>query len=218
MSNMNDFATWLIKELDSRDLIPFTQDEVSKLIAASYQTDVVKKNGRRYKIKRPNGDRDKAIIMILLDTGLRLGELSRLTIGDINLDNGEIYIRPHRSGVKGKSRTVYLGARSRQAVWKYIAKRQAQRDLSQPLIELRGSSIRLLLSRIGKNAGVPHTHPHKFRHTFAITYLRNRGDIFTLQRLLGHSTLDMTKRYLDIVREDLQDAHRYASPVDNWRL
>lgn len=194
---------------------PFTPDEIKKLIVSSTQTDVVKSNGRRYKIKRPNGDRDLSIIMMLLDTGLRVGELSRLAIGDVNLDNGEVYVRPFRSGQKTKSRTVYLGAKSRQAVWKYIAKRQAQNKLDQPLFELRGSSIRLLLRAIGKNAGIANVHPHRFRHTFAIMYLRNRGDVFTLKRLLGHSTMDMVTRYLNIVQSDLQDAHKYASPVDN---
>ena len=107
---------------------------------------------------------------------------------------------------------------SRQAIWKYIAKLQAQCDLSQTIFDLRGSSIRFTLRRIAKNAGIPNVHPHRFRHTFAITYLRNGGDVFTLQRLLGHSTLDTTRKYLDIVRDDLQNAHRYASPVDNLKM
>jgi integrase/recombinase XerD len=203
------------QKFESPQIKAFTPEEIKKLIASSAQTEVVKSNGRRYKIKRPNADRDLAIIMMLLDTGLRVGEAARLTVGDINLDNGEIYVRPFRSGQKTKSRTVYLGAKSRQAVWKYIAKRQAQGKLDQPLFQLKGSSIRLLLRAIGKNAGIANVHPHRFRHTFAIMYLRNRGDVFTLKRLLGHSTMDMVMRYLDIVREDLQDAHRYASPVDN---
>lgn len=199
-------------------IVPFTQEEIRKLLEHAQKSDVVKSNGRRYKIKRVNADRDNAMIMILLDTGMRVGELNRLTVGDINLENGEIHIRPYRNGYKSKARTVYLGARSRQAIWKYIAKLQAQRDLSQTIFDLRGSSIRFTLRRIAKNAGIPNVHPHRFRHTFAITYLRNGGDVFTLQRLLGHSTLDMTRKYLDIVRDDLQNAHRYASPVDNWKL
>lgn len=196
-------------------IVPFTQEEIRKLLEHAQKSDVVKSNGRRYKIKRPNADRDLSIIMMLLDTGLRVGEAARLTVGDVNLDNGEVYVRPFRSGQKTKSRTVYLGAKSRQVVWKYIARNQATRDLSKPLFGLADSSIRPLLRTIGKNAGVANVHPHRFRHTFAIMYLRNRGDVFTLKRLLGHSTMDMVTRYLNIVQSDLQDAHKYASPVDN---
>ena len=203
---------------DSPQIVPFTQDEVKRLLDACQFTQVVKQSGRSYKIKRPNADRDKAIILMLLDTGMRLGELTRLRLGDVNLENGEVYIRPYRDGRKSKSRTVFLGARTRQQVWKYIAKQQATQDQLQPLIILKGSSIRLTIKRIGDNAKVSNAHPHKFRHTMAITYLRNHGDIFTLQRLLGHATLDMTKKYLDIAQSDIADAHRYASPVDNWQL
>jgi len=102
------------------------------------------------------------------------------------------------------------------AISKYLAGRTP--DQTQELFTLKGSSVRLLISRIGSNAKVKNAHPHRFRHTFAITYLRNHGDVFTLQTLLSHSTLNMTKKYLYIAQSDIADAHRYASPVDNWRL
>lgn len=206
------------QKYESPQIVPFTRDEVLRLIESTQFARVEKQNGQKYKIKRPNADRDKVIILVLLDTGIRLGELARLQIGDINLENGEVQIRPYRSGKKSKARTVYLGARTRQAVWRYVTKKQFNKDEFSSLIDLKRDSIRLEVRRIGKNARVPNTHPHRFRHTFAITYLRNHGDVFTLQRLLGHSTLDMVQKYLAIIKEDIAKAHQSASPVDNWKL
>jgi integrase/recombinase XerD len=78
--------------------------------------------------------------------------------------------------------------------------------------------LRLLIKGLAEKAGVDKAFPHKFRHTFAITYLRSGGDIFTLHALLGHSTLDMVRHYAKIADLDVEKAHRKASPADNWRL
>lgn len=204
-------------EYESPQIIPFAQEEVQRLLQASQFTQV-RAGNRSYKIKRPNADRDKAIIMILLDTGIRLGELHRLRLGDVSLENGEVYIRPYRDGRKSHARTVHMGARTKQVVWKYVAKQQSAPDQSQPLIDLQPASIRTLINRIGANAKVLHCHPHRFRHTFAISYLRNGGDVFTLQKLMGHRTIQMTLKYVALAQVDIANAHQRASPVDNWRL
>jgi site-specific recombinase XerD len=75
-----------------------------------------------------------------------------------------------------------------------------------------------MLQNLGERAGVDDVHPHRFRHTFAIEYLRNAGDPWTLQRLLGHSTMAMVSRYLNLAQQDLKDAHARSSAVANWRL
>jgi site-specific recombinase XerD len=65
---------------------------------------------------------------------------------------------------------------------------------------------------------VKKVHPHKFRHTLTINYLRNGGDLLTLQALLGRSSPDMVKRYARVAQTDLKEAHRTASPVANWTV
>lgn len=131
-------------------------------------------------------------------------------------------VRPYKSGKKSKSRTVYKGTRTRQAVWHYLADRDTRQD--DPLFATRyyrgmsRDSIRQLLEEFGKRSGVSNVHAHRFRHNFAIQYLRNGGDVFTLQRLLGHSSLEMVRRYLSLADIDSAEAHRRASPADRWRL
>ena len=75
-----------------------------------------------------------------------------------------------------------------------------------------------ILVTIGSRARVPGVNVHRFRHTFAINYLRNGGDPYSLQMMLGHATLDMVKNYLALAQVDLDQNHKLASPVDNWRL
>lgn len=166
-------------------------------------------------------DRNHLIILLLIDTGLRASELCDITLDDIDLAANKIRI----IGKGDKERFVYFGKRTAKAIWRHITPRLTAEERHLLTVgpahdprPLTRFVLRQILVRIGERAGVPNVYPHRFRHTFAITYLRNGGDLFTLQEILGHSDLDMVRRYARIAQTDCARAHQKASPVDNWRL
>jgi site-specific recombinase XerD len=200
---------------------PFTQDDIRAMLAACDYSQPYSRPGKRECVhRRPTALRDRAIILILLDTGMRASELCNLEIRDFDQRNKRISIR---SGKGGKDRSVYVGATTAAAIWKYLAGRK-DAYLNDPLFasELgypisRGALLKSI-THTGQRAGVLNAHPHRFRHTFAIQFLRAGGNVYTLQRLLGHSTMDMVKTYLHLADQDDSDNHRRASPVSNWHL
>lgn len=160
--------------------------------------------------------RNKTILYVLLDTGLRISELTNLTTDDINLDDGSILIK-HGKG--GKQRIVRIGKIAQKTLWRYTSihrKGKSNRlflNRSGEPLDLNG--MKILIKRLGDRAKVK-VHPHKLRHTFAISFLRAGGDVFSLQYLLGHSTLQMTQRYLQSLNaNDAANAHKKFSPLDN---
>lgn len=116
-----------------------------------------------------------------------------------------------------------MSAKTAKLVWRYLTKRRNSQE-HDPLLAttddlpLRPRGLQLMLQRLGKKAKVKDVYPHRFRHTFAINYLRNGGDAFTLQKLLGHSDMTMVRRYLELAREDVAARHYSASPVANWGI
>lgn len=171
-------------------------------------------------MQRVNGVRDKAIVLTLLDAGLRASELCALTIEDADLSSGRILVQ-HGKG--GKGRITYLGNAARRAVWRYLNHRGDARQ-DDPLFvtredrPLNPDQLGKLFHRLGLRAGVSDLHPHRLRHSFATEFLRNGGNLLGLQRLLGHSSLVMVQRYAAIAEADLARAHETGSPADRWRL
>ncbi|HRP25958.1 tyrosine-type recombinase/integrase [Thauera sp.] len=194
--------------------VPFSADEVRRLLDAAQARRRGRATSNAYFIHEL---RDRAILLMLLDTGIRAGELVALTVGNAHLPSGRIEIL---DGKGGKSRVVWLGDHSRPALWRYLQERPNV-DPGAPLFlsgdgPMTRSWLRKRLVILGERADVPGVYPHKFRHTFAVQYLRNGGDVFTLQALLGHSSLAMVQHYLRLAQADVEHAHRRASPVDNW--
>lgn len=202
------------------DIIPFTELDIRAMLAAIGKSRSYHRPGKRETAHTlPNAERHHAMLLLMLDTGIRVTELCNLAIKDCDLKNYRIIVW----GKGAKERQIPFSPRTAQVIWRYLAARPNAR-LDEPLLASDGGrpleryNILHILERIGERAGVSNVHPHRFRHTFAILYLRNGGDPFTLQRILGHSTLTMVNRYLSIAQADLANAHRRASPVDNLRL
>jgi integrase/recombinase XerD len=127
----------------------------------------------KYVMRRPTANRDQAIILVLVDTGLRALELWSLKVGDVEIKRGKVEVK---HGVEGmakdsKGRMVYLGKVARRALWRYLAEREDGEDPNAPLFTVTGDrqfkpdSLRLLIKRIAERYGVKNAYPHKFRHT-----------------------------------------------------
>ena len=199
---------------------PYTREDIEAMLAAcSHSQSHTLRSIRNHRRARATALRDRAIILALLDTGIRASELCRIAIQDVDKRNKRIFIW----GKGAKERTVYIDASTSRAIWRYLTSRPDARPddplfanhLDRPLTR---DALRHLISRLGERAGIPNANVHRFRHTFAINFLRNGGNAYTLQRLLGHSTMTMTKIYLALSAQDDSDNHRHASPVANWRL
>jgi len=183
-----------------KEILPaFTPEEVSKLLAAC------------------KTQRDTAMVLFLLDTGCRASELVALTIGDVDLKTGTVTVK---QGKGRKDRLVFLGTKSLKSLWKYHRTRADTRP-DEPLWASETSAEGLTIwglarfcDRLRKRTGIRHCHPHTFRRTFALWSLRAGMDLVRLAAIMGHSDLSVLRRYLALVEEDLQDAHRKHGAVD----
>jgi len=164
--------------------------------------------------------RNKAIILMLLDTGLRVGELASIEIKDLDIEHETIRIM----GKGAKERVVRIGKKTQKALLRYLLMRND--DL--PWLWVNGrkarfttKGIRRVIRVLGQRAELTDVRcsPHTLRHTFAIEFLRNGGGEFVLQMMLGHATLSMTRRYVGaLCSNDAIEAHKKFSPADRMNL
>jgi len=164
--------------------------------------------------------RDTAIIMCLIDTGLRLGELVGIKYEDIDFNTGRITIR---KGKGGSDRVVPFASQCSLALRRYLIIRSDASGpffwKSSPMGELiRGSAlapagVRAALLRVGEKAGVANVYPHRFRHSYATWAIRSNAREIDVQHLLGHRSPDMIRRYTHTYRsEQAAERHREFSP------
>ena len=227
-SSLRAFFNWCVREehcavspldkipapIDRPDQIqPFTVEQIDLLFTAAK--------------KSHNPKRNEAILSLLLDTGVRASELCALTVADLDLSSAKVTVR---EGKGGKSRQVPFSQETRRTLYNYL--RECGGVARDPLFAsdrgtragkaLTGHSLMQLIRRLADSVGATGARysPHTFRHTFAIMFLRNGGNPFTLQTMLGHGDMQMTRRYAAISQADVERQHREFSPVANlkkWR-
>ena len=153
--------------------------------------------------------RDLAIIDLLASTGMRVGELVRMNIADIDFQERQCVV----FGKGNKERTVYFNARTKIHLSNYIASRKDSNpalfvSLTEPFNRLSISGVEKRLRYIGNQVNIARVHPHKFRRTLATTAIDRGMPIEQVQKLLGHVKIDTTLHYAMVGQNNVKNSHR----------
>ena len=160
--------------------------------------------------------RDRALILFVVDTGLRRSEVLYLDWLDVDIASGVVNVRRTKNK---KARSVFIGAKTRRALMKY--RRTVSHGDNQALFQtlsgrrFESSGLRQVFRRISDRAGIKFS-AHDLRRTFATLSLRNGMNPLHVQSMLGHSSLEMTRRYIKLVIDDLIKAHSEHGPIDGY--
>ncbi len=205
-TDLNVLQRYRLPKAQKKEPVWLTQEEIVLLLTV-------------FDRKTTLGARDYAIVVTFLDTGLRCAELCGLTIPNADLDVGDLKVL----GKGNKERSVPVGVRAVRALRRY-------RDHFRPPIEspqfffsqdgkpLSVHAVQGVILKAKRRTGISRLHPHLLRHSFAIHYLMAGGDVFSLQKILGHSTLEVTRMYVNMVSSQVKAKHRLYSPMDNLPL
>ncbi len=164
------------------------------------------------------GARLYAMVVLMLDTGIRAGELIGLKLADVDWNRGVFKV----FGKGSQERFVPIGATAKQALLRYVQvfrPKPARVDVDHVFLSLDGYPLTVnalvrIMHRLGKNSGVPRLHAHLLRHTCGVQYLIVGGDTKSLQMFLGHASPAMTHHYEQFKDEHVMAQHRKFSPVD----
>ncbi|QOS78491.1 tyrosine-type recombinase/integrase [Paenibacillus sp. JNUCC31] len=185
----------------------FTKEQVVSIFEQPYQ-------------KTFTGYRDFTMMMVLLETGMRIGELCNLKTSDIFFKELEIRIT---KGKGGRARRVPFQQTCGKIIRKYMDIRgDMETDALFVNMDNEQISTRALQDKMqtyGSVSGITgvRVSPHTFRHTMAKFYILNGGDPFTLRRILGHASLKMVDYYVELFSSDIKQQHKKFSPVENMK-
>jgi site-specific recombinase XerD len=218
---LQSLFSWLVREetIDEKEnpLRKIPRPKMPKKLVEAIPLELIRQALDLWNPDTLTGARNRAIIMILLDTGVRLLELSNLMVSDIDIESGIISV--WRKG--GKQGQVMLGKMALGELRLYISFKGKYQNTPYLWIQKNGQpfryvGIQMMIRRHKKLGGGCRWSPHTFRHTFALNYLLNGGDPFTLQILGGWEDLEMPRKYTSSLKaKDAFRVHQKASPGDH---
>jgi len=205
-----------LKYLAKRDIISLSPDKIELPKNPSRQIETLAYADLERLLKAPKGDslrdlRDKAILETFFSTGLRLAELCSLD-RYLDLDRGEFSVR----GKGDKIRVVFLSVSAKDAIKRYLAKREDTEEALFVSIDKSGKvthritprSAERVVTRRALQAGIAKpVHAHELRHSFATDLLMNGADIRSVQELLGHANISTTQIYTHLTDKQLHEVH-----------
>lgn len=204
--NLSSFFSWLEEEnyiLKSpmKRIHKIKTDKIIKEILSDESLECLRDNC--------NNLRDLAIIDLLASTGMRVGELVKLNINDIDFENRECVV----FGKGNKERPVYFDARTKIHLKNYLNSRIDDNpalfvSLDKPYDRLKISGVEIRLRSLGRKLGINKVHPHKFRRTVATKAIDKGMPIEQVQSLLGHSQIDTTMHYAMVNQNNVKESHR----------
>lgn len=164
--------------------------------------------------------RNRVIISLMLDCGLRLSEVVNVKYSQLYIKDGYIIV----TGKGNKSRAVSFGGYTKKHLMNYLScfnplfpavVKSDSLFVTSESNQISQNTIKKIFRKLKDITGIERLHPHLLRHTFATRYLENGGDIYTLKNLLGHTTLAQTIHYLHIAENRIHKDYSLFSPLDN---
>jgi site-specific recombinase xerD len=204
--NISSFFTWLEEE---DYIIKSPMRRIHKIKTTKTVKEVISDEEIEKMRDKCKNLRDLAIIDLLYSTGIRIGELVRLNIDDIDFEERECIV----FGKGDKERRVYFDAKTKIHLMSYINSRFDTNPalfvtLDVPYNRLQISGVEIRLRRLGRELGINKVHPHKFRRTMATRAIDKGMPIEQVQKLLGHSQIDTTMHYAIVNQTNVKVAHR----------
>jgi len=213
-----------VKYLYKEEYIPkdislnFTLPKAQKTIVDILEDEEIKTIFKCFKTNTEIGLRNACIFALMLDCGLRRTEVIRIKTTNVNIASGFIKVL----GKGNKERIVPLGLSLKKLLLKYMHGYRSMSIIDNDYLfidtefkPISDSALKQIFNRLRKRIKIKRLHAHLLRHTFSTKYLINGGDLFSLQSILGHTSLEMVRKYSHLASAYLIKAHKNFSPLDN---